>query len=120
MCFVKSGAGIWIGLGGRCGGRWKLVGRCWRGGAGELEAGSTKLTRLPTRRLVDDADDDVGVGGPRLYGSVLVWIESFVEDFEELESSVRGGVDGPGRITDGGGGAIAVSASGVGVVLGVM
>lgn len=39
----------------------------WRGGAGVLEAESTKLTRLPAgRTLVDDADDEAGVGGPRL------------------------------------------------------
>lgn len=49
-----------------------------------------------------------------------MWMESFVEDLEEVESSVRGGVDGPGRITEGGTGAAAVVVSGVGVLVGVM
>lgn len=50
-----------------------------------------------------------------------MWMESFVEDLEDVESSVRGGVDGPGRITEGGtGAAVVVVVSGVGVLVGVM
>lgn len=47
-------------------------------------------------------------------------MESFVEDLEEVESSVRGGVEGPGRITEGGTDATAMVVSGVGVLVGVM